>query len=174
MEKLQVLQSVSPISRENFIVSHDVIIAFLKSSRQRLRCWRYHDIKTMAKWPKGIGVTWSLFYSTLNTTLKTITYFYAPGLKGPPGPSSNRIICPSVIWSRLHIRFNVQRLGWSYSHQTWTVSSFKGWSHGPDITCPWDGAGSKCGTWRFCQILTLLLLVASMFYKHMSRFVHFL
>ena len=38
-------------------VCHDVTIAFLKSSRQRWRCWRYHDVKTMATWPKGIGVT---------------------------------------------------------------------------------------------------------------------
>ena len=47
MEKLQVLQSVSSISREKI---HEVIIAFLKSLLQRLRCWRYHDVKTMAKW----------------------------------------------------------------------------------------------------------------------------
>ena len=37
-------------------VSHDVIIAFLKSSGQRRGSWGYHDVKTMAKWRKGIGV----------------------------------------------------------------------------------------------------------------------
>ena len=37
-------------------VFHDVIIAFLESSRQRPGSWRYHDVKTIAKWPKGIGV----------------------------------------------------------------------------------------------------------------------
>ena len=54
-------------------VSHDVIIAFLKSLRQRWRSWRYHDVKTMAKCPKGIGVTWSMFDSTL---IKITMYIY--------------------------------------------------------------------------------------------------
>ena len=34
------------------------------------------------------------------------------------------------------------------------------------------GVGSKCGTWIFCQILTLLLPGASLFHKHMSS-LHF-
>ena len=38
---------------------------FLKSLRRSDEAGRYHDVKTMAKWPKGIRVPWSLFYLTL-------------------------------------------------------------------------------------------------------------
>ena len=41
------------------------------------------------------------------------------------------------------------KFGWSYSNQTWTVSSWKGCSHFTGIPCPWGGMGSKCRTWRF-------------------------
>ena len=34
--------------------------------------WRYHDVKTMAKWHKGIGVMWSVFDRTLNMHIYTI------------------------------------------------------------------------------------------------------
>ena len=53
-------------------VSHDVIIALLKSSPQGKEFWRYHDVKTMAKWPKGINVTWSLFDRTLTLSSNLI------------------------------------------------------------------------------------------------------
>ena len=79
--------------------------------------------------------------------------FYAPGLKGPPGHlvigSSVRLsICLSV---RLSVRNSVPlsnkvqylKFGWSYSNQTWTVSSSMGSSHFTDITCPWGWGGVK-------------------------------
>ena len=37
--------------------------------------------------------------------------FYAPGLKGPPGASSNWIVCLSVIPSRLQTKCNILSLG---------------------------------------------------------------
>ena len=55
-------------------------------------------------------------------------------------------VCPSIRLSvRLSVRnfvplmYKVQYLkfGWSYSNQTWTVSSSKGCSHLTDITHPW-------------------------------------
>ena len=77
-------------------------------------------------------------------------YFYAPGLKGPPGASSVWIVCPSVrlsvrLFVRLSVRnsvpltFKVQyfKFGWSYSNQTWTESPSMDCSHFTDITCPW-------------------------------------
>ena len=35
------------------------------------------------------------------------------------------------------------KFGWSYSNQTWTVSSSMGSSHFTDITCPWGWGGVK-------------------------------
>ena len=88
--------------------------------------------------------------------------FYAPGLKGPSGASSNWIVClsvhlslclsvcRSVIPSRLHLKF-----GWWYSNQTWTLSSSMGSLHFTDIPCPWGGVGSICRTfaifWHCCH-----------------------
>ena len=71
--------------------------------------------------------------------------FYAPSLKGLPGASSNRIVrpsvrpfvCPSVRNSGpLTNKVQCLKFGWSYSNQTWTVSSSMGSSHFTDITCP--------------------------------------
>ena len=82
-------------------------------------------------------------FSILNSS----NHFYAPGLKGPPGASSNRIACLSV---RLSVRLSVipsrlqyLKFGWSYSNQTLTVSSSKGCSRFTDITCPWGWGGVK-------------------------------
>ena len=85
--------------------------------------------------------------------------FYAPGLKGPPGASSNRIVRPSVLLfvclfvcpsvrNSVPLTNKVQYLKfeWWYSNQTWTVSSSMGSSHFTDISCPWGGAGSKYRT----------------------------
>ena len=76
--------------------------------------------------------------------------FYAPGLKGLPGASSNQIvrlsvrlsvclsICPSVRYSvPLTNKVQYLKFGWWYSNQNWTVSSSMGSSHFTDITCPW-------------------------------------
>ena len=72
--------------------------------------------------------------------------FYALGLKGSPGASSNRIVRPSVCLSvRLSVRNSVPltnkvqylKFGWWYSNQTWTVASSTCSSHFTDITCPW-------------------------------------
>ena len=79
--------------------------------------------------------------------------FYAPGLKGPRGASSNWIVCPSVHPSvcpsvYLSVRNSVPltnkvQYGWWYSNQTWTVASSMGSSHFTDITCPWRCDGVK-------------------------------
>ena len=66
-------------------------------------------------------------------------YFYAPGLKGPPEASSNRIVrlsvrpsvrpsvCPSVRNSvPLTNELQYLKFGWWYSNQTWTISSSMG------------------------------------------------
>ena len=83
---------------------------------------------------------------------------YAPSLNDPPGTSSNRIVCPSVCLSvcpsvrnsaPLTNKVQYLKFGWWYSPQTWTVSSSMGSSHFTDITCPGDGAVSKCRTSRF-------------------------
>ena len=52
------------------------------------------------------------------------------------------------------------------------LSSFNGCSHFTDIDshAPEVGQGSKCRTWGFCHILTLLPPGASIFHKHMSSF----
>ena len=99
-----------------------------------------------------------------------IQYLYTPGLKGPLGASSNRIVrpsvclsvCPSVclsVCNSVPITNKVQYLkfGWWYSSQTWTVSSSMGSSHFTDIPCPRGGIGrgQNVGLGDFCHILTL-------------------
>ena len=114
-----------------------------------------------------------LWYSCTSCTC----HFYAPGLKGPPGASSNRIVCPSVcLFVCLSVRNSVPltnkvqylKFGWLYSNQTWTVSSSKGCSHFTDIPCPWGWGGVKIWDLEICHILTLLPPGASVFHKHMS------
>ena len=108
-----------------------------------------------------------------------------PGLKGPPGASSNRIVrpsvCPfclfvrlSVISFRLQTKCNIQSLGddtvtklgllvllW-VPHTSLT-------SHAPGV-----GRGQNIGLEDFfCHILTLLPRGASVFHKHMSSFMCF-
>ena len=94
----------------------------------------------------------------MNVALSEI-YFYALGLTGPLGASSNWIvrlsvhllvhlfICPSFCNSVPHTN-KVQYLKseWWYSNQTWTVSSSMGSPHCTDIRCPLGWAGSKCRT----------------------------
>ena len=106
--------------------------------------------------------------------------FYAPGLQGPPGASSNRIVrpfvCPSVcpsVRNSVPLLNKVQYLkfGWWYSNQTWTVSSSIGSSHFTDIpSWEWGGQGQNEGLRDFCHIWTLLMPGASVFHKHMSSF----
>ena len=38
-------------------IFHDVIVYFSSLRGKDDEARRYHDVKTMAKWPKGIGVT---------------------------------------------------------------------------------------------------------------------
>ena len=100
--------------------------------------------------------------------LPVVNFFYAPGLKGPLGASSVWI---AVFLSvRLSVRNLNLKFGWSYSNQTWTVSSWKGCSHFTGIPCPWGGMGSKCRTWRFLPYYHFDFVAAgsSMFHKHMS------
>ena len=74
--------------------------------------------------------------------------FYAPGLRVPPGASSDRIVRPSVCQSvrnsvPLTIKVQCLKFGWWYNYQTWTVSLSKGCSHFTDITRPWGWGGVK-------------------------------
>ena len=70
--------------------------------------------------------------------------FYAPGLKGPSGAASNRIVCLSVCLSVIPSRLQTKcKFGWWYSNQTWIVSSSIGSSHFTDISCPWGWGGVK-------------------------------
>ena len=90
-------------------------------------------------------------------------HFYAPGLKGPPGASSVWIVRLSVcVFVRNSVplihKVKYLKFGWSYSNQTWTVSSSKGFSHFTDITCPWGLGGVKI--WDL-EILPYLDFVAT-------------
>ena len=85
------------------------------------------------------------------------SHFYDPGQKGPPGASSNQIVCLSVSLSAVWLSvilptYKVQSLkfGWRYSSQTWTVgSSISKISHtSPTSHAPGGGAGSKCRTFK--------------------------
>ena len=62
----------------------------------------------------GQGIT-KLKRSEQKTVYSILYYFYAPGLKGPPGASSNRIVrlsvCLSVIPSRFQTKCNIESLG---------------------------------------------------------------
>ena len=106
--------------------------------------WRFKDIHLS---------THNRIFCSSTDFLKT---FYAPGLKGPPGASSVWIVRLSVrpsvrpfvrpsVRNSVPLTFKVQYLkfGWSYSNQTWTVSSSKGCSHFTDITRPWGWGGVK-------------------------------
>ena len=83
---------------------------------------------------------------------------------------------PSVRNSVPHInKVQYLKFGWSFSNQSWTVSSSKGCSHFTDITCPWGvGRGQNVGLRNFCHSLTLLPPGASVFHKHMSSLSMFL
>ena len=130
-------------------------------------------------WPVN-SVTCTL--TCVSTRVRILFRFYAPGLKGPPGASSVWIVCPSVrpsvrpsvcpsVRNSVPLINEVQYLkfGWSYSNQTWTVSSSKDCSHFTDITCPWGvERGQNVGLRYFCHCLTLLPPGASVFHKHMS------
>ena len=86
-------------------------------------------------------------------TFQLSIFFMPPAWKVRRG---HLVFESSVFLSvRLSVRnfvlYKVQYLkfGWSYSNQTWTVSSWKGCSHFTGIPCPWGEMGSKCRTWRF-------------------------
>ena len=60
------------------------------------------------------------------------------------GSSVRPSVCLSVCNSvPLLNKVQYLKFGWSYSYQTWTVSSSKGCSHFTDITCPWGWDGVK-------------------------------
>ena len=75
----------------------------------------------------------------------------ALGLKGLPGASNNWIVCLYVC-STVPLTYKAQYLkfGWSYSNQTWTVSSSKDCSHFADITCL-CGRGQNVGLRDFAM-----------------------
>ena len=76
--------------------------------------------------------------------------FNAPSLKGPLKKVIGWPIRPFVRNSVPPInKVQYLKFGWSYSNQTWTVSSSIGSSHFTDNTCAWGGAESKCRTYRF-------------------------
>ena len=56
-------------------------------------------------------------------------------------------VCPSVRNSvPLINKVQYLKFGWSYSNQTWNVSSSKDCSHFTDSTCPWEWGGVKSRT----------------------------
>ena len=70
----------------------------------------------------------------LNSHFDGVESFYAPGLKGPPGASSNLIVCLFVcpfVCNSVPLTNKVQYLkfGWWYNNQTGTVSSSMGSSY---------------------------------------------
>ena len=117
---------------------------------------------------------WALTYYWLTNepqhVKRALTVFLCPRPERSAGgiwcldrPSVCPFICNSV---RLTNKVQYLKLGWSYSNQTWTVSSSMGFHWHPMPLGGW--ARSKCRTWRFCHILTLLLAGSSVFHKHMS------
>ena len=54
-------------------IFHDVIVHFSSLRGKGDEALRYHDVKTMAKWPKGIRVRWSLFYRALTVNKSNVT-----------------------------------------------------------------------------------------------------
>ena len=93
-------------------------------------------------------------YSWIGESLDLPVHFYAPGLKVPPGASSNRIVCLSIHNSApLANKVQFSKFGWSCSNQTWTVSSSKGCSHLTDVSCPWGmGRGQNLGLREFAIV----------------------
>ena len=98
--------------------------------------------------------------------------------EGPPGASSNRIVCPSVrlsvrlsvIPSHLQTKCNILSLG--DDKLTKLGLEVHLWVPHTSLTshAPGGRARSKCRTKRICLILTLLPPGASVFHKHMSSF----
>ena len=86
------------------------------------------------------------------------------------GSSVHPSVCPFVRNSvPLINKVQYLKFGWSYSNQTYTLSSSKGCSHFTDITCPWGWGGVKnVGLRDFCHSLTLLLPGASVFHRYKS------
>ena len=118
-----------------------------------LPAWRsmpyIFDCSSYLKYPRRVSSV-QLLTNSICLTL----FFYAPGLKGPPGASSVWIVrpsvrlsvcpsvCPSVhlsVRNSVPLTFKVQyfKFGWSYSNQTWTESPSMDCSHFTDITYPW-------------------------------------
>ena len=118
---------------------------------------KFHEtVKLIVKQDSGqLAVDWTFFYWILSSF--TCRDFYAAGLKGPPGASSNWILRLSV---RLFVRNSIPLLNkvqyfkfrWWYSSHTWTVSPSMGCSHFTDIPCPWVGLGQNVGLTDFCHI----------------------
>ena len=117
---------------------------FLEMIFHALTFWKWYFMP----WLSGNDFSCLYFLETIIDALN----FYAPGLKGLLGASSNRIVHPSVCLSvHLSVRNSVRltnklqylKFGWSYSNQTWTVSSSIGSSHFTDIPYPWGWGGVK-------------------------------
>ena len=107
------------------------------------------------------------YFSAFVETRPLISYhnFYVPAWKVRRGrlgigSSVRPSVGPSVIMSRLQTRCKLFKVWWSYSNQTWTVSSSKCCSHFTDITCPWSGwlRGENVGLsdfaifWLYCRL----------------------
>ena len=94
-----------------------------------------------------------LYKDTVRKTGVGIVIFMPPAWKVRRGhlvfgSSVRPSVCPFVCLSvrnSVPLTFKVQyiKYGWSYSNQTWTVSSSKGCSHLTDITCPLEWGGVK-------------------------------
>ena len=102
----------------------------------------------------------------LKQGLEYRTIILYPGLKGQPGHLGiGSSVRTSVRWSvhnyvPLTNKVQYLKVGWSYTNQTWTVSSSKCCSHFTDITCPWGGRqrGENVGLrdfaifWLYCRL----------------------
>ena len=100
---------------------------------------------------KSLALSKQYLHFVMN--LPVVNFFMPPAWKVRRG----HLVFESSVFLSVHLSvrnfvlYKVQYLkfGWSYSNQTWTVSSWKGCLHFTGIPCPWGGMGSKCRTWRF-------------------------
>ena len=100
-------------------------------------------------------------------------YFYAPGLKGPSGASSNRIVRLSVRLSvcnsvPLTNKKQYLKFGWWYITRLGLLVHL--WVPHTSLTshAPGVGRDQNVGLRDFCHSFTLLPAGASVFHKHMS------
>ena len=131
---LQIIQPQTcyPLTAKNFLLCENLQFVIITLNVQMLK-FSHEEIFTITlvfmKFPPHQSnplLTWTLMREPTTLALQKLNswemsdrHFYAPGLKGPPGASSNWIVCPSVrlfvrpsvclsvIPSRLQIKWNI-------------------------------------------------------------------